>query len=486
MTIENILLFVAILLFVSIIAGKTSYNLGVPTLIVFLLIGMLSGSEGLGGIYFDNPNIAQFIGVVALSFILFNGGLDTKWESVRPVMAQGIILSTLGVLLTAFLLGVIVYWLTDFSLLEGLLLGAIVSSTDAAAVFSILRSKNLHLKDNLKPTLELESGSNDPMAYFLTVSLTGLIGEGDKSFWSLAPIFFQQMTLGGLLGFLLGKGMHRLLNRISLDFEGLYPVLVISFVLFVFSITNLTGGNGFLAVYFAGMVLGNNSFIHKKSLMKFFDGQAWLWQIILFLTLGMLVFPSKVANVAAIGMMISLALIFVVRPIAVFLCLSFFKMKNRNRWFISWVGLRGAVPIVFAMYPLTAGLDKADTIFNIVFFISLSSVVFQGTTLPMVAKWLKLTDEIRLKKRSPQEIELSEEVKSELVEVIVPPKSPIIGNAIVDLNFPKAALIVLINRENGFIVPRGETKIEKGDKLLVMADSEEAIREVYDWLNVKA
>lgn len=463
-------------------AGKTSYKLGVPTLIIFLIVGMLAGSEGIGGIYFDDPNLAQFIGVVALSFILFNGGLDTKWVSIKPVWVRGVLLSTVGVLLTAVLLGLIVFFLTDFSLLEGLLLGAIVSSTDAAAVFSILRSKSLLLKDNLKPTLELESGSNDPMAYFLTVSLTGLISDGDIGIWGLIPMFFQQMTLGGLCGFLFGKGMHRFLNKISFDYEGLYPVLMIAFVLFTFSATNLIGGNGFLAVYIAGIILGNNSFIHKKSLMKFFDGQAWLWQIVLFLTLGLLVFPSEIVGVIGIGIMISLALIFVVRPIAVFLCLAFFKMKNQNRWFISWVGLRGAVPIVFAMYPLTAGVDKADIIFNIVFFISVSSVLLQGTTLPIVAKWLKLTKEAKVKRYSPHEIELSDEVKSELVEVVVPEDNPMIDKAIVELNFPKSALIVLINRDNKFIVPRGDTKVEKGDKLLVMADHEESIIEVYDWL----
>lgn len=482
MVIENILLFGAILLFISILAGKTSYKLGVPTLIVFLIVGMLAGSEGIGGIYYDDSHLSQFIGVVALSFILFNGGLDTKWASVRPIIYRGGILSTLGVLLTALLLGLFVYYITDFSLLEGLLLGAIVSSTDAAAVFSILRSKSLALKDNLKPTLELESGSNDPMAYFLTVSLTGLVTNGDTSIWGLVPMFFQQMVLGGLCGYLLGKGMNKFINTISLDFEGLYPVLMIAFVLFTFSATNLIGGNGFLAVYFAGMILGNSSFIHKKSLMSFFDGQAWLWQIVLFLTLGLLVFPSHVIKVVGIGLIISLALIFIVRPIVVFICLAFFKMKNRNRFFISWVGLRGAVPIVFAMYPLTAGVERAEIIFNIVFFISVSSVLLQGTTLPIVAKWLKLTELEKAQRHSPHEIELSEEVKSVLIEVVVPEDNPMVNKPIVELSFPKSALIVLINRDNKFIVPRGDTKIEKLDKLLVMADEEENINEVYEWL----
>ena len=263
-TIENILLIGSLLLFISILAGKTSYRFGVPTLVLFLAVGILSGSEGIGGIYFNDPQLAQFIGIVALNFILFSGGLDTSWKTIKPVMWQGISLSILGVLFTAVSVGTFVWFITDFTIYEGLLLGAIVSSTDAAAVFSILRSKNLALKSNLRPTLELESGSNDPMAYFLTIAFLGLVVNQDQSIYSIIPLFFQQILIGAALGFIFGKLSRIVINKIKLDFEGLYPVLAIALMFIVFSATDVLGGNGFLAVYLSGVYLGNHNIIHKK------------------------------------------------------------------------------------------------------------------------------------------------------------------------------------------------------------------------------
>ena len=314
LTTENILLVGSLLLFFSLIAGKTSYKFGVPTLILFLAIGMLAGSEGVLGINFNDPKLAQFIGIVSLNFILFSGGLDTSWSSIKPVLWQGISLSTLGVLLTALTLGTFIWAITDFTIYEGLLLGAIVSSTDAAAVFSILRSKRLALKYNLRPTLELESGSNDPMAYVLTIAFLGLITHPERSLASIAPLFLQQMLVGGLVGLLMGKLSKILINRISLDFEGLYPVLVITLMFFTFSFTNFLGGNGFLSVYLCAVYLGNHELIHKKTILKVFDGFSWLMQIILFLTLGLLVFPSHIIPFIGIGLLTSLFLILIARP----------------------------------------------------------------------------------------------------------------------------------------------------------------------------
>ena len=302
-TTENILLIGSLLLFFSIIAGKTSYRFGVPTLILFLAVGMLAGSEGILGIHFNDPALAQFIGIVSLNFILFSGGLETSWSTIKPVLWQGITLSTAGVLLTAVSLGVFVWTITDFTLMEGLLLGAIVSSTDAAAVFSILRSKKLGLKYNLRPTLELESGSNDPMAYVLTIAFLGLVTHPEKSAWSIIPLFIQQMAVGGLTGFLMGKASKLIINRIKLDFEGLYPVLVITLMFFTFASADFLGGNGFLAVYLCAVYLGNHSLIHKKTILKMYDGLSWLMQIILFLTLGLLVFPSHIIPVMGIGLL---------------------------------------------------------------------------------------------------------------------------------------------------------------------------------------
>ena len=411
-TIENILLIGSLLLFISILAGKTSYRFGVPTLVLFLAVGILSGSEGIGGIYFNDPQLAQFIGIVALNFILFSGGLDTSWKTIKPVMWQGISLSILGVLFTAVSVGTFVWFITDFTIYEGLLLGAIVSSTDAAAVFSILRSKNLALKSNLRPTLELESGSNDPMAYFLTIAFLGLVVNQDQSIYSIIPLFFQQILIGAALGFIFGKLSRIVINKIKLDFEGLYPVLAIALMFIVFSATDVLGGNGFLAVYLSGVYLGNHNIIHKKTIMRMFDGLAWLMQIVLFLTLGLLVYPSHIVPVIGVGIFISVFLIFVARPLGVFLSLIFFKMKMRRRWYISWVGLRGAVPIVFATYPLLAGIEKADMIFNIVFFVSLTSVLIQGTTLSVVAKWLHVALPMKAKQKSPVDAFMADDAKS--------------------------------------------------------------------------
>src|SRR5690606_21090602 len=303
LTIENILLVGSLLLFISIIAGKTSYKFGVPTLLLFLAIGMLAGSDGIVKIHFDNPQMAQFIGVVSLNFILFSGGLDTNWNSVKPILKEGLVLSTLGVLLTALSLGGFIWAVTDFTIYESMLLGSIVSSTDAAAVFSILRSKSLALKTNLRPTLELESGSNDPMAYVLTILFLTLVINQDQSFVSIIPIFFQQMIIGGIAGFAFGKLSKIIINKIKLDFEGLYPVLVITLMFITFSATDFIGGNGFLAIYICAVYLGNQELIHKKTILKMYDGLAWLMQIVLFLTLGLLVYPSQIIPYFGIGML---------------------------------------------------------------------------------------------------------------------------------------------------------------------------------------
>jgi cell volume regulation protein A len=482
---ENILLSGSALLFVSILASKTSFRLGIPALIIFLIIGMLAGSEGPIGIYFDDPHIAKFLGIVALTFILFSGGLDTKWTSVKPVLKNSIALSTVGVVITAFIVGTFSYYLLGLSLTEGLLVGAIVSSTDAAAVFSILRSRNIGLKGNIRPLLEFESGSNDPMAYFLTINLTYLVSHPETSLLSLIPKFFLSMAIGALCGFVMGKIMIFTINRIRLDIRGLYPVLILSLVFFTFSFTDFIGGNGFLAVYLSALVLGNTNFIHKKSLMKFYDGQAWVMQIIMFLTLGLLVFPSEVVPVAGYGILISLILIFIARPIAVLISLAFSKdMDLRKKMFISWVGLRGAVPIIFAIYPLMAGLQNAAMMFNLVFFISASSVLLQGTTLPLVGRWLGVSVPARIKRKFPLDIEIQDNnFKSELIELDITQQSPSTGKAVVDLNLPPGAFIVLIHRDGQYFSPSGETVLSGGDHLLIMADNSNTVKRVHESFN---
>ncbi len=432
----NILLIGSVLLLISVVAGKTTNKLGVPTLIFFLIVGILAGSEGIGGIHFDNAALAQFIGIVALNFILFSGGLDTNWQSIKPVLWRGVALSTIGVFLTALSVGVFVHYFFGFSMMEGLLLGSVISATDAAAVFSILRSKGIGLKGYLRPVLELESGSNDPMAYFLTISLTGIVASGNADFATLLPSFLKEFILGGALGYFMGKGSVWLVNHIKLETEGLYPVLTLSLAIFTYSFTHFLGGNGFLAIYLCAVIMGNSHMVHKRSLIKFYDGQAWLMQIILFLTLGLLVFPSRILPLAGMGLLMSAFLIFVARPIGVFASLAFFKSNIRSKLFISWVGLRGSVPIVFATYPLLAGIPKADMIFNLVFFISVTSVILQGTTLSAVAKFLHVAVPAKAKRRIGFDFELNDTIKSEMEEITLGEGSRAIGKRIVELDIP--------------------------------------------------
>ncbi|MFV0430959.1 MAG: potassium/proton antiporter [Alphaproteobacteria bacterium] len=477
-TIENILLVGSLMLLVSIILAKRAFKYGVPTLLLFLVIGMLAGSEGIGGIHFDDPKLARFIGVVSFNFIMFSGGLDTDWERVKPILKEGLSLSTIGVLLTALFLGTFIWLVTNFTIYESLLLGSIVSSTDAAAVFSILRSKNLALKSNLRSTLEFESGSNDPMAYVLTIAFLNLVIHQDLGLVSMVPIFLQQMIIGAIAGFAFGYMSTFFINRINLDFEGLYPILVIALMFLTFSATDFVGGNGFLAIYICAVYLGNQNLIHKQTILKMFDGLAWLMQIILFLTLGLLVFPSEIMEVAAIGLLISMALIFLARPFAVFLSLSFFRMPIKRRIYISWVGLRGAVPIVFATYPLLAGISQASMMFNIVFFISVTSVLLQGTTLSLVAKWLDIALPEETKEPQEDERDALDLPMSKMKLVPILPQCPAVGQRIVDLDFPKTAFITMIKRDGQYIRPKGITIIEEHDTLVILVESEGNMKDV--------
>ena len=480
---ENILFTGSVLLLVSIIAGKTTDRLGVPTLIFFLIVGILAGSEGIGGIQFENYHLAELIGIVSLNFILFSGGLDTNWQSIKPILWRGVSLSTIGVFVTALSVGLFVYFILDFSLLEGLLLGAIVSATDAAAVFSILRNQGIGLKGNLRPVLELESGSNDPMAYFLTISLTTLLSHPEMHFYQLIPLFIKGFIIGGLMGYAMGKASHWLINNIRLNSDGLYPVLVLGLAMFTYSATDFLGGNGFLAIYLCAVILGNSNFIHKRSLLRFYEGQAWLMQIIMFLTLGMLVFPSKVFPVIGIGLLISAFLIFVARPIGVFISLAFFKVNIRSKVFLSWVGLRGAVPIVFATYPMIAGLPKAEMIFNLVFFISVSSVLLQGTTLSYIARLLHLAVPQKVKRRIWTDLEIQDSEKSVMTEFIIKQGSVADGKKIVTLDIPGSASIMSIKRGEKYIIPDGSTRLLAGDKLFILAENKNTMDQVYHTLD---
>ena len=374
-TAENILLIGSILLFVSIVVGKTGYRFGVPALLLFLLVGMLFGSDGLG-LQFHNAKIAQFIGMVALSVILFSGGMDTKFKEIRPILSPGIVLSTVGVFLTALFTGLFIWYLSGmswtnihFPLITSLLLASTMSSTDSASVFAILRSQKMNLKHNLRPMLELESGSNDPMAYMLTIVLIQFIQSDGMGTGNIIGSFIIQFLVGAAAGYILGKLAILILNKINIDNQSLYPILLLSFVFFTFAITDLLRGNGYLAVYIAGMMVGNHKITFRKEIATFMDGLTWLFQIIMFLMLGLLVNPHEMIEVAVVALLIGVFMIFIGRPLSVFLCLlPFRKITLKSRLFVSWVGLRGAVPIIFATYPVVANVEGSNMIFNIVFF----------------------------------------------------------------------------------------------------------------------
>ena len=469
-SIEVILFATAILLLVSVIASKLSAKLSLPALALFLGIGMLAGSEGIGGIYFDDPQFAQSLGVVALVFILFAGGLDTSFAKIRPVIGRGILLSTVGVLITTFVVSAFVFMLLDLSWAESFLVGAIVAATDAAAVFSILGTQKISLKGNTVPLLELESGSNDPMAIFLTITAIELIQQPQTPIVNLLGIFIQQMSIALIVGFLIGYLASKLINRLRLEADGLYPVFTSALVLFVFGLTAILGGSGFLAVYIIGVVMANQNFVHKNSLRKFHDGLSWLMQIIMFLSLGLLVFPSQLPPIALQGILIAIVLIFIGRPLSVFIVLLFSQFDFRDKLMISWVGLRGATPIVLSTFPVLAGITGSDVIFNIVFFVVLISVTLQGSTLIAVAKYLGITVPYVPKLQHPFELADSHDLRNELVEIVVSAGSPAIDRQIVNLELPESSLIVLISRNQDILVPNGNTIIQEGDTLLILAD----------------
>ena len=480
-SIELGLLVAAVLVFCSILISKTGYRFGVPTLLMFLLAGMCFGTDGLG-IQFDDATGAQRIGMVALSIILFTGGMDTKLEEIRPVWAPGVVLATLGVLLTTVFTGFFVYgisfWQHDaviaFSLIGSMLLAATMSSTDSASVFNILRSQRIRLKYNLRPLLELESGSNDPMANILTILFIQVIQVGGMSFGQSILTLFMQISIGAISGYLLGRLALLFINRLNSDNKSFYSVLLLACVFFVFSFTDLIKGNGYLAVYIAGLVIGNSKMPHYRSIGSFFDTTAWLSQLVMFLALGLLVNPNELLPVTWIGLLIAAVMILISRPVTVFLCLApFRKISNRAKTYVSWVGLRGAVPIIFATYPLTAGIDNASFIFNTVFFITIVSLLVQGTTVNYMAQKLKLVDENPEAGRKKFHFEeLPAEIKSTFSEMPVTADMLVKGDRLMDLPLPDDELVVAVKRDGAFFIPNGSSHIFLNDKLMIISHSQ--------------
>jgi cell volume regulation protein A len=492
--IELILIVLSVLFFLSILAGKASSKFGVPALLLFLSVGMISGSDGLG-IQFENIHIANTIGTIALSIILFSGGLDTKIEEIRPIVVKGIILATLGVLLTALISGLFIWLVLGFTfstlnigILTSLLLAATMSSTDSASVFSILRSKSLNLKNNLRPMLELESGSNDPMAYILVITLIDIIKINTGiNYLTIGIQLILQLIIGALVGFGVGKLAVYIINRIKIGNDSLYPILVFTFSIFIFSVTYFAKGNGYLAVYIGGLVLGNTKFVHKRSSLNFFDGLAWMSQLLMFLTLGLLVNPHELVPILIPGLIISLVMIFVSRPLSVFLSLlPFRKMPFRDKTFISWVGLRGAVPIIFAIIPLAEEIPYARIIFNIVFLCTLVSLLVQGTSLSLVANWLGLAESApKVKKMKNFDVDFSDDIKSITTEIEITENILSKGNRLMDLALPQGTLAVLVKRDDIYFIPKGNTSLMVNDKLLIITDNHETLNETYTSLGIQ-
>ncbi len=479
----------SILLICGVMFGKISYRLGLPLLLVFLLVGMGFGIDGLG-VRFHDMHTAQFVGMVALCIILFSGGLDTKLKSIRPVIAPGVVLATAGVFITALLTGVFVWWLSGmpwtnihFALLPSILLAATMSSTDSASVFGILGAQKVGLKQNLRPMLELESGSNDPMAYMLTIILIEAVTVGSGlSAASIAGQLVLQFAVGGAAGFVMGKFLPWLIDRYrrlnkgaseedSGQASSMLSILTLGGAFLTFAVANGLGGNGYLAVYLCGIMVGNSGAPMLRGISRFMSGMSWLGQIVVFLMLGLLVNPHEMIDVAPVSILISLFMMFLGRPLSVLLCmLPFGKFTARAKMFISWVGLRGAVPIIFATYPVVADVEGASQIFNIVFFVTLVSLLLQGTTVIAASRKLDLTEPPEADE-SDFGVELSETLPTHLDALRVTEQMLSAGNTLRHMKMPQGSLVMMIKRGKDYIVPNGNIEIKRGDTLLIIREA---------------
>ncbi len=487
---ENILLVSSVLLIAGVLIGKSSYRTGLPLLLIFLLVGMGFGIDGLG-LRFDDMHTAQYVGMVALCIILFTGGTATAIKAVRPVVTPGLVLSTLGVVLTAALTGLFIFWLSGmswtnihFALIPSLLLAATMSSTDSASVFGLLGSHNVSLKQNLRPMLELESGSNDPMAYMLTIILieAATMGGG-LSAGDIALQLLMQFGIGTALGVgcgMLGVWLARTYRRIGssgaaaddgAQSTAMISILATATVFLTFTLTDKLGGNGYLAVYICGIVFGNSRVPFKKSVGRFMDSLTWLAQIVVFIMLGLLVNPREMLSVAVVGLIISVFMILVGRPLSVMLCLApFRRITPRARMYVSWVGLRGAVPIIFATYPVVADVQGASQIFNIVFFVTILSLLVQGTTVIAAGRRLGLMEQ-----SGPGEdafgVDLADEHPTSLRTVVLTDDDLARGNTLRDMSLPEGSLVMMIRRDGRYIVPNGRRRLQPGDALLIIEES---------------
>ena len=468
------LIIASVLVFLCIFSSKVLYRFGVPSLLIFLAIGMLMGTDGIGLINFHDFEVAEIISTIAIVLIIFYGGFGTKWDTAKPILAKASLMSSLGTIMTAFIIGIFCMFILRVPFLHGLLLGSVVGSTDAASVFSILRSRELSLKGGLAPLLEVESGSNDPFAYMMTIVVLSAIGaEGAGPSVSFVIIsFVMQLGVAIVIGAVASFLSVVLLKRLQLQVSGLNPILLLAIVMFSFSLCVLLGGNGLLCVYILGIVVGNNKILHKVSLVNFFDGLSWIMQITLFLALGLLSFPSQLPNIIIPGTLLSVLLIFVARPMAVLCILSWFKTPLKQQAFIAWVGLRGSASIVFAIVAVTAlGDTLSYDLFHIVFYIALSSILIQGTLMPFMANKLDVVDDSEENSVMKIFTDYHEEIHTLLMEYTIKAEDSLLGKRIVDAGIPYDLLIIMIKRDGEIIVPNGSTMLKQNDVLVISGEN---------------
>ena len=496
MQIEFILLILSLLFFSSIFTDRIGNRYGVPALLLFLAVGMVFGPDGLGKWMSDDGEgfissisigSAQAIGTIALCVILFSGGMDTKLADIKPVWGPGVTLATLGVLLTAVISGIIIYFIfgwvqavTTVSIATALLMASTMSSTDSATVFATLRTNSVNLKHNLRPLLELESGANDPMAYILTVTMIGIVTAmaAPVSALAISQNIVIQLIVGAFMGFALGKTAVALMRKVQLSNESLYPIMILTFCIFIFAVTHYMKGNSYLAVYMGGLMIGNSKFIRKRQTKSFFDGLTWLCQLIMFLMLGLMVKPHELVQLSVWlpGLIISIVMIFISRPLSVYLCLYPFKQyQNRDKLLISWVGLRGAVPIIFAILCMANNVPLSNLIFNVVFLCTLISLVLQGSTLTTMAQSLHLAEKAPEKNRLQHfDIDLPEDIEEYAHETQITAEHLQQGNCLKEMVIPSNMRVIMMRRGENFSVPKGTTQLKEGDWLLVISEEDMA------------
>jgi cell volume regulation protein A len=475
LTTDNLIFLFSVLLVIGVLTTKFSTRLGVPSLVLYIVVGMVLSKF----IYYDNAFLTQLFGILALIVILFEGGMQTKWTDVKPVIRPSLSLATMGVLLTTITIGIFAKYILGVSWLEGFLFGAIVGSTDAAAVFAVIGNQNI--KRKLSSTLEAESGSNDPMAVFLTISIIQLIQSPEASLFQIVLSFFWQMGLGLGLGLLMGKISVSSINKINLDSSGLYPILALAFAILTYSTTALLGGSGLLAVYIMAVYLGNSELPFRHSIFRFNEGFAWMMQILMFILLGLLVFPGQLLHIIWQGLALSILLMFIARPLGVFLSTIRMNFSIREKVFISWSGLKGAVPIVLATYPMIAGLENSQILFNVVFFVVLTSALIQGATISPLAKKFGFSEGEKI--TSPHSLELVSmgKTNTEIIEITIEKNSDAINKEIWELNLSDDTLITAVIRKNQVITPKGVTKLLQGDilYLLISKSKRDAAKKVF-------